>query len=519
VAEGRRGITRRGLLRVGGAGAGLTVLGATGLGPVGAPAAAAQASRGRPNVLLIAVDGVRADFIGAYDDADPRADTPNLDKLAAEALRFEQAVPDSMPAFPSHRSLVTGVRSFPFRDWTRTAGMPPYPGWNFIRSYQPSLPGVLEGTDVTTLWIADSPVLEESRFENVHRSPAGGTPGTPQVKRFLSSVVPGGVDRTGPPPVKRTVDAGVRALDQLKARQPFFLAVDAFDRAEANDPTPLYVRKPRPLAEQTGAGELGTTASARYRPDVGVSGDVDTGKVRDDYAAELSLVDAEIGRLLDKLASTGLKDDTVVIFVSPSSLSLGEHGVYGSGPAAGHHDAYRIAYMIRDVDGRRRGEPSQYFASTCDIATTTLSYLGVRAPGRMEGEDLTALLDEEDPGPRPYWTAGVGDKVLCGDGRYVMVSDFEGQEKRIYDSDFDQWADDHGGDDDYVERSPDRDVSREETWRNKRMFHEAMVAGGGVLPRFGPNSPIRPPEEADDDDNETDEGVLDRDDDLNFSGQ
>ncbi len=52
------------------------------------------------------------------------------------------------------------------------------------------------------------------------------------------------------------------------------------------------------------------------------------------------------------------------------------------------------------------------------------------------------------------------------------------------------------------------------------MWGLAIQDAGGTMPKFGPDGPIRPREEADEnDDDEVDEGILDRDDDLNFSGQ
>ena len=64
----------------------------------------------------------------------PVAETPNLDALADDSLRFERAVPEAMPAVISRRALLTGMRSYPFRDWQRRDGFAPVPGWNTIYS-------------------------------------------------------------------------------------------------------------------------------------------------------------------------------------------------------------------------------------------------------------------------------------------------------------------------------------------------------------------------------------------------
>src|SRR5690606_10528961 len=103
----------------------------------------------RPNVLLVVMDRMRADAVGAYDG--PGARTPNLDRLADRALRIERAIPEGLPAVPVRRALLTGMRTYPFRDWRAVEGIPPIPGWNPIWPYQPLLPQVLQAGGVRPL--------------------------------------------------------------------------------------------------------------------------------------------------------------------------------------------------------------------------------------------------------------------------------------------------------------------------------------------------------------------------------
>ncbi|MDP9133895.1 MAG: hypothetical protein M3N56_03605, partial [Actinomycetota bacterium] len=133
-------LTRRRLLGRGGAVAGSAALGGIAAGALTASAAQAQDEEDKPNVLLIVASGIRADSIGAFDgafDDNQVADTPNLDDLAGDSLRFERAVPEAMPAVISRRALVTGKRSFPYREWQRRDGFAPVPGWNPVYVRQP----------------------------------------------------------------------------------------------------------------------------------------------------------------------------------------------------------------------------------------------------------------------------------------------------------------------------------------------------------------------------------------------
>jgi arylsulfatase A-like enzyme len=369
--------------------------------------------------------------------------------------------------------------------------------------------------------VADNPLLDGERFADVRRKPGGSAPTNTQAQRWVAPVVPGGVsgDERW---ITQVVDDGVSALRRLKGSQPFFLAVDAFDPAEATEPTPVYLGPSDALVqrERSEDRERETPDKVRFGRAEAVDPDVSGGELRDHYAGEVAAVDREIGRLLDELDRQALKDRTLVYLVSAGTTALGEHGVYGNGAAAGHEEVYKVAYMIRDPDGRRAGEHENFYASTHDVAPTVLSHLGLTIPGKMDGEDLTAFFDDDDPPPRRHFSSCVGDNVIIGDQRYVLVADFEGAEKRLYDTDPPKHEDERGDDKDFSPRDEDEDVSREEAERVRMMWDRVVQDAGGTIPKFGPDGPIRPRQEADEnDDDEVDEGILDRDDDLNFSGQ
>ena len=85
---------------------------------------AAAAGGERPNVVLVIVDTLRADYVGAYGG---RAYTPNIDSLAARGVRYTRFYPEAMATVPARRSILTGRRVWPFRGWHRypRSGTPP----------------------------------------------------------------------------------------------------------------------------------------------------------------------------------------------------------------------------------------------------------------------------------------------------------------------------------------------------------------------------------------------------------
>jgi arylsulfatase A-like enzyme len=498
------GLTRRGLLGRGGAAAGAAALGGLAGTALSVPAARAQGRERGPNVLLIVASGIRADSVGAFDgafDDNQVVDTPNLDDLAGDALRFERAVPEAMPAVIARRALVTGKRSFPYREWRRREGFAPVPGWNPVYVRQPLVTEVLTGEGIETVWVTDNPFFSGPRFDGVVRRtsevdaaayPApdavAGTLGRDQTRRQVERYLGGGIKRSADA-MERAVRVGERQLERLRGKQ-FFLAVDAFDPAGAYHAPRAWTRTLEVNPN------LGVPLKRR---DWIVPADISDDTVafaRGAYMDGVARVDAAVGRLLSKLDDLDLADDTIVWFVSDGGTMLGEHGWIGRGAPGTYKHAYFVPFLLRDPDGRRGGDFSYYYASTHDVAPTLLSMLGIDRPGRMDGEDLTALLDEEDPPKRRSFTCASITSVVAGDPRWLMVTDIDGDEKQLHD--FDEDSDD----------DEEENVLRKHPPVVEELSLAILAAAGGTFPNFGDDAPIRPAPEDDDAD---DDGIEDSD--------
>ncbi len=501
------GLTRRRLLRRGGAAAGAAALGGVAGGVLGASAAQAQDDEDKPNVLLIVTSGIRADSVGAFDgafDDNQVADTPNIDDLAGDSLRFERAVPEAMPAVIARRAIVTGKRSFPYREWVPREGFAPVPGWNPVYARQPLVTEVLRDAGVATTWITDNPFFSGPRFDDVVKrtievdaadypapDPVIGTLGRNAARRDVERHLVGSIKRSAEA-AERAAQEGIRQLESLKGKQ-FVLAVDAFDPAEAY------------AAPRTWTRELEVDPSlgaSMKRRDWIVPADIDDATVamaRDAYMDGVESVDGSVGRLLSKLDDLDLTDRTIVYFLSDGGTMLGEHGWLGRGAPGSFKDAYFVPYLIRDPDGRRSGNYSYYYASTHDVAPTLLSMLGIDRPGRMDGEDLTALLDDEDPPKREAFMCASITSIAVGDPRWLMLTDFDGDEQRLHD--FENDDSDHEDDE-------EENVVRKHPPVVAELWKVPLAAAQGTLPDFGEDGPIRPLPEDDDAD---DDGIEDGD--------
>ena len=119
-------LNRRGFVKAGAAGAaGAALL------PTAACDLPGTGSNGRKNVLVLIIDSLRPDHVGAYGS--PQIQTPAVNSLAARGLRFNRAFPEAMVTLPARRSIFTSRRIFPFRNFVPDPRLGSSPGWEPIK--------------------------------------------------------------------------------------------------------------------------------------------------------------------------------------------------------------------------------------------------------------------------------------------------------------------------------------------------------------------------------------------------
>jgi arylsulfatase A-like enzyme len=325
-------------------------------------ACAPPPDEGSRGAILVSVDTLRADRLGAYGYTRPTS--PFLDRFAAEGLLFENAVAQSPWTLPSHASMLTGL--FPHRHGVVAQHLR-------LAREVPTLAATLRAGGVSTAGLVHSQWL--SARQGLRRGFESWT-------RFAEDR-----NRAG-----AITDA---ALAWLAARgeEPFFLFVHYYDVHSDYAPMPAF--RDLFVGEYSGPADGSTEQLMRVRSGELRYSPADLSHVSDLYDAEIRQLDAELERLLAGLAELGLEDRTLVIVTSDHGEEFQEHGGVLHGRTM-YEEVLRVPLILRGpgVPADRRVAE---LALVADVAPTLLGWLGVLPAEPLDGVDLLASIASPEP--------------------------------------------------------------------------------------------------------------------------
>jgi choline-sulfatase len=345
-----------------------------------------RANAGRPSVLLVSIDTLRADHVGSYGY--PAAATPVIDALAARGLRFEQAETVTPLTLPAHASLLSGT--FPASHGVRDNGS------FYVGDEVTTLAEVLKAHGYRTGGFVGAYVLDHrwgiaqgfdhyyddfdlSRFEMAAGIDAAQRPGREVVDHALAWLAGDG-------------------------DQPFFAWVHLYD------PHSPYV-PPEPYRSRFPATLEGA------------------------YDGEIAATDAQVGRLIDFLTSSRRLANTVIVVVGDHGESLGEHGEQQHGFFV-YDASVRIPLIVAGPRVPTRAVPDQ--VRIVDVMPTILELAGVKAPSAVQGVSLMPLGRGERQDllgysetwyPRYHY--GWSELTAVRDGRYKFIA---APRRELYDT-------------------------------------------------------------------------------------
>jgi iduronate 2-sulfatase len=360
----------------------------------------------RPNVLFIAVDDMNND-LGCYGH--PLVKTPNLDKLAAQGVKFDRAYCQFPLCSPSRSSIMTGLRpdrtkvhdlQYHFRE-----GLPDVVtlgqlfknnGWFSARVgkiYHYSNPGGIgtPGLDDAPTWdLSINPAGRDKLVDEPDIIQYTGKKGT--FGASLSWLAAEGTDSDHTD--GKVADEAIRLLEEKKD-QPFFLAV-GFYKPHTPYVAPKKYFDLYPPADQIPLSEVRENDRADIPPlalrsnDGSTLNDEQRRLLRRAYWACISFADAQIGRVLDALDRLKLREKTIVVFWSDHGYHLGEHGLWQKQNC--FEEVARVPLIISVPGTKAPGSVSRATVELLDLYPTLADLAGLNAPAQLQGTSLRPLL-------------------------------------------------------------------------------------------------------------------------------
>jgi iduronate 2-sulfatase len=370
------------------------------------PALAAPA---RPNVLFVVADDLNTD-LGCYGH--PLVQSPNIDRIAGRGVRFEKAYCQYPVCNPSRSSFMTGL----YPDQTGVLSN----SGNF-RQRHPDL--------VTLPQMFQNHGYHVARVGKIYHYGVPtqiGTPGDDDPASWHETVNPRGIDKDVEDRIhslvpgsfggtlswlkvestdeQHTDGVGATAAISLlernhpeKTGKPFFLAM-GFYRPHTPYVAPphyfdLYPRsKIQPVMEKPGDRDDIPPAALHDRKHQRELTVAKRREIIQAYYASVSLMDAQVGRLLDALDRLKLSANTIIVFLSDHGYHLGAHGLWQKSDL--FEGSAHVPLIIADPRRRTAGRAATTPAELVDLYPTLAQLCGLTAPQHLQGVSLVPALDD-----------------------------------------------------------------------------------------------------------------------------
>lgn len=392
-------------------------------------AAAHAASPSQPNILFFFCDDLATQAISAYQHPLKLLDTPNIDRLASQGMKFERCLVPNSICGPSRAVIQTGK-------YSHVNGF--YHNGSRFNGDQQTFPKILKKAGYQTAVIGKWHLVSDPQgFDHWHILPGQGLYYNPPMIRDGQQVRHEGyvTDLIG--------DFSLEWLKQRDKSRPFMLMCqhkaphrewapalrhlgwsgdrvfpepdtlfdDYSGRGRAEKEQDMTLEKTfTPLdAKLVPAPNLTEaqlkTWNAYYDP---LNAAMESAKLSGadlvrwryqrymhDYLATVKAVDENVGRLLNYLEEEGIADETLVVLSSDQGFYLGEHGWFDKRWI--YEESLTTPLLVRWPGVTKAGSTSAAMVSIIDFPETFLEAAGQPVPADMQGRSLISVLKGETP--------------------------------------------------------------------------------------------------------------------------
>ena len=401
-----------------------------------------QADAPRLNVLFIISDDLTSRALSCYGNTVCR--TPNIDRIAARGTRFTRAYCQGTYCGPSRASFMsgyyphaTGVQGYTNprpaigdrATWSQHFKNGGYYTARVSKIFHMGVPGGIEdgshGADDELSWTerfnSHGPEWKAAGVgETLENNPDGKKP----VMGGNTFVV---VAAEGDDKVHSDGKTAAKAVQLITAdkHESFFLAV-GFVRPHVPFVSPKFYHTDfNPAAmilpeKHPGDWDDIPKPGINYKTSVNMQMDVvKQKKAIAGYYASVTYMDAQVGKVLDALDAAKLTDKTIIIFTSDHGFHLGEHDFWAKVSLL---DESSQVPLIIAVPGKKPAV-SDSLVELLDLYPTTARLCGLEVPSRLQGKDISPILDDPTHQVRDtaFSTAGTTKGLLLRDERWAFI--------------------------------------------------------------------------------------------------
>ncbi len=395
------------------------------------------------NVLFIISDDLTATALSCYGNKVCK--TPNIDKLAAEGMRFTRAYCQGTYCGPSRASFMSGyyphaIKMLGYKTprpmigdratWAQHFKNNGYHSARISKIYHMGVPGGIEagtdGEDDPASWSekynSQGPEWKApGKGETLERNPDGKRP----VVGGNTFVV---VEADGDDMVHSDGKTSAKAVELINKYKnmdkPFFLGV-GFVRphvpfvAPKSYYPPFLPYKNMVLPEKIeGDWDDIPRQGINYKTSKGMQMDIRRQKKAiGGYYASVAFMDRQVGKVMNALEKAGLREKTIVIFTSDHGYHLGEHDFWAKVSLL---DESAQVPLIISVPGKKPAV-CRSLVELLDLYPTTANLCGLAAQKRLQGKDISALLDDPSKKVREAAFSANGKGTLLRDDKYAFI--------------------------------------------------------------------------------------------------